>query len=201
MIERTSTKMNSPRVVLLFACALLAVAPVRAQSVSARTDAAALARFDANQNGRLDPDELAAQQAAETTAARAVRAAAPSDSTMGETVQLSPFEVVADTKGYFSANTMSGTRLNSKLEDIGAAITVMTKEQMADFAMLDINDIFLYSVGTEKPLPDPIPLKIQSPISKADPVRLPPFGCRVRLPRLGSVGLVVGGLPMPLGNH
>jgi hypothetical protein len=43
---------------------------------------------------------------------------------------------------------MSGTRLNSKLEDIGAAITVMTKEQMADFAMLDINDIFLYSVGT-----------------------------------------------------
>ena len=166
MIERTSTKMNSPRVVLLFACALLAVAPVRAQSVSARTDAAALARFDANQNGRLDPDELAAQQAAETTAARAVRAAAPSDSTMGETVQLSPFEVVADTKGYFSANTMSGTRLNSKLEDIGAAITVMTKEQMADFAMLDINDIFLYSVGTEKPLPDPIPLKIQSPISK-----------------------------------
>ena len=64
-------------------------------------------------------------------------------------VQLSPFEVVENTKGYFSGNTMSGTRLNSKLEDLGAAITVMTKEQMADFAILDINDIFLYSVGTE----------------------------------------------------
>ncbi len=64
-------------------------------------------------------------------------------------VQLSPFEVVDDAKGYFSGNTMSGTRLNSKLEDVGAAITVMTKEQMSDFAMLDINDIFAYEAGTE----------------------------------------------------
>lgn len=64
-------------------------------------------------------------------------------------VQLSPFEVVADTKGYFSANTMSGTRLNSKIEDLAAAITVITKEQMADFAMLDLNDVFLYGTSTE----------------------------------------------------
>jgi hypothetical protein len=64
-------------------------------------------------------------------------------------VQLSPFEVVEDTKGYFAGNTMSGTRINSKLEDLGAAITIMTKEQMADFAMLDLNDVFLYSTSTE----------------------------------------------------
>ena len=64
-------------------------------------------------------------------------------------VQLSPFEVVADSKGYFSANTMSGTRLNSKVEDLAASLTVVTKEQMSDFAMLDINDIFLYAAGTE----------------------------------------------------
>src|SRR5687767_8556894 len=64
-------------------------------------------------------------------------------------LQLSPFEVVEDTKGYFGANTMSGTRFNSKLEDLGAAITVVTKEQMSDFAMLDINDVFLYSASTE----------------------------------------------------
>jgi outer membrane receptor protein involved in Fe transport len=66
-----------------------------------------------------------------------------------EPVRLSPFEVVADTKGYFSANTMSGTRLNGRLEDLGASITVITKEQMADFALLDINDLFLYAAGTE----------------------------------------------------
>lgn len=66
-----------------------------------------------------------------------------------EVVTLSPFEVVSDTRGYFSANTMSGTRFNTRLQDLGSAITVMTKEQMNDFAMTDINDVFLYAVGTE----------------------------------------------------
>jgi outer membrane receptor for ferric coprogen and ferric-rhodotorulic acid len=64
-------------------------------------------------------------------------------------VVLSPFEVVADAKGYQATNTMSGTRLNSQLEDLGASISVITKEQMADLAMLDINDVFLYSGNTE----------------------------------------------------
>ena len=67
----------------------------------------------------------------------------------GETVVLSPFEVISDAKGYFAANTMSGTRLNSKIEDLGTAISVVTKDQMADFALLDINDIFNYEVSTE----------------------------------------------------
>jgi hypothetical protein len=66
-----------------------------------------------------------------------------------EVVELSPFQVVANTKGYFSANSMSGTRMNSKIEDLGQSITVMTKEQMVDFAMLDINDVFDYMASTE----------------------------------------------------
>ena len=66
-----------------------------------------------------------------------------------EVVVLSPFEVVADTTGYFQANTMSGTRMNSKIEDLGQSITVMTKQQMADFAMLDVNDVFDYMASTE----------------------------------------------------
>ena len=66
-----------------------------------------------------------------------------------EAIVLSPFEVVADAKGYFQANTMSGTRMNSKIEDLGQSITVMTKEQMSDFAMLDINDMFDYMASTE----------------------------------------------------
>jgi outer membrane receptor protein involved in Fe transport len=76
-------------------------------------------------------------------------AASPAAPTADETVHLSPFEVTADTKGYYSANSMSGTRLNSRLEDLAASISVVTKEQMADFAMLDINDVFLYAAGTE----------------------------------------------------
>jgi hypothetical protein len=67
----------------------------------------------------------------------------------GETVELSPFTVTANNRGYFASNTMSGTRLNSKIEDLGQPITVMTKEQMTDFAMLDINDVFDHMASTE----------------------------------------------------
>ncbi len=66
-----------------------------------------------------------------------------------DVVVLNPFEVVGDTTGYFAANTMSGTRMNSKIEDLGQSITVMTKEMMSDFAMLDINDVFDYMASTE----------------------------------------------------
>ncbi len=67
----------------------------------------------------------------------------------GDTIELSPFTVVSNNKGYFQSNTMSGTRLNSKIEDLGQSITVMTKEQMSDFAMLDINDVFDHMASTE----------------------------------------------------
>ena len=66
-----------------------------------------------------------------------------------EVVKLTPFEVKDESRGYYAPNTMSGTRLNTKLEDLAASITVITKEQMADFALLDANDIFLYETGTE----------------------------------------------------
>ncbi len=83
-----------------------------------------------------------------TDANTAVAAAAPTPAPE-DVVLLSPFEVKSDTKGYYSSNTMSGTRFNTKLEDLGSSISVMTKEQMADFAMLDINDVFLYTAGAE----------------------------------------------------
>ena len=67
----------------------------------------------------------------------------------GDAIELSPFTVVSNNKGYFQSNTMSGTRLNSKIEDLGQSITVMTKEQMSDFAMLDINDVFDHMASTE----------------------------------------------------
>lgn len=71
------------------------------------------------------------------------------DAKSEEVITLSPFEVVAETKGYFAANSISGTRMNSKIEDLGQSITVMTKEMMSDFAMLDINDMFDYMASTE----------------------------------------------------
>ncbi|MBI5768935.1 MAG: TonB-dependent receptor [Verrucomicrobia bacterium] len=131
------------RSVAWVALALLLAISVEAQ-LAPSVDATTLARYDKNHNGRLDADELAAL-AADRPKTVPVEAKPVGD----ETVTLSPFEVVADTKGYFAANTMSGTRLNSKLEDLGASISIVTTEQMADFAMLDLNDVFLYSLNTE----------------------------------------------------
>ncbi len=111
---------------------------------SPRIDPAELARFDTNRNGQLDPDELAARDAAARAAPIVTR---PPEGR--ETVMLSPFEVVSQDRGYYASSTMSGTRLNSRVEDLASAISVVTKEQMSDFAMLDINDIFLYEAGTE----------------------------------------------------
>ena len=83
--------------------------------------------------------------------AQAQESQAPGSAEQEDTdvVVLSPFEVVSDTKGYYATNTLSGTRLNSKLEDLGSSITVVTKQQIEDFAMNDINDIFLYEANTE----------------------------------------------------
>ena len=112
---------------LLLALTVAIFSPCRAQVAAASTASAAdLAKHDTNKNGRLDPAELNAMQA---DRARAVPTTTAAASTAGSepVVQLSPFEVVSDTKGYYSSNTMSGTRFNSKIEDLGASITVVTK--------------------------------------------------------------------------
>ena len=91
---------------------------------------------------------LAPAQAQQAPAAPATRPPAAAD----EAVLLSPFTVSSEAdRGYQALNTLSGTRLNSKLEDLGASITVVTKQQLLDTAAVDLNDIFLYEVGTEAP--------------------------------------------------
>jgi len=131
--------------------ALFLLGGARAQVAPARAvDAATLARYDANKNGVLDPGEQAALDADQQRNATAAPAGSDAPKAGGEIIALSPFEVVAENnKGYYGANTMSGTRFNSKLEDLASSITVMTKEQMSDFAMLDINDVFLYTASAE----------------------------------------------------
>lgn len=108
--------------------------------------------------GLLPAQEAPAPSAAPSTTAAvaadakpvvAEKAAPEKTETDDGVVVMSPFEVVADTKGYYAANSMSGTRFNAKLEDIASPISVMTKEQMADFAMVDLNDVFLYTASTE----------------------------------------------------
>lgn len=74
-------------------------------------------------------------------------ATAPSDE---EPVQLSPFTVsTAKDAGYYADNTLAGSRIRTNISDLGASITVVTKQQMLDTASLDMNDVFLYESNTE----------------------------------------------------
>ncbi len=96
---------------------------------------------------QTEAEREAARKQAELEAAIAAERAAPPT---GAVVTLSPFEVTADSNnGYQARNTMSGTRLNSKLEDLASSITVVTKEQLLDTAAIDINDIFSNEGNTE----------------------------------------------------
>jgi hypothetical protein len=74
--------------------------------------------------------------------------AAPSSE---EVTKLPPFEVQSSSKdvGYYTQNTTMGTRLNSNLSDLGASITVISKQQMTDTSSVNINDLFLYEASTE----------------------------------------------------
>src|SRR5450631_3008292 len=56
----------------------------------------------------------AAPAPGDATLSKEAKAATP---VTEEPVQLSPFEINESTNGYYAANTMSGTRLNSKIED------------------------------------------------------------------------------------
>ena len=90
----------------------------------------------------------AARLFAQAPSSPSTASTAPGDS--APVVQLSPFEVnAAGDRGYQATATMSGTRLNSNLEDLAASLSVVTKQQLLDTASVDINDIFKYELGTE----------------------------------------------------
>lgn len=139
------------QLLLAQACALFAAATAFSQQAPtpARTfDAATLARYDKNNNGVMDADEIAALDAATARDANApVTSTTPGNENV---VTMSPFTVDASgDQGYSAANTLAGTRLSSRLEDLSGSISVVTKQQLEDTAAIDINDIFLFEVGTE----------------------------------------------------
>ncbi len=77
-------------------------------------------------------------------------ATVPTPATEGETVKLTPFEVNADqAKGYFTPNTVAGTRLQNNIGDIPSSVTVIDKQQLQDTNAQNINDIMMYEAGTE----------------------------------------------------
>lgn len=67
-----------------------------------------------------------------------------------ETVILSPFTVsaTADT-GYLATDSLAGTRLRTPLRDIAASISVVTKDFLEDTGATNMNDLLVYTTGTE----------------------------------------------------
>lgn len=65
-------------------------------------------------------------------------------------VVLSPFVVQeTDNVGYSATTTLSGTRLNTAIRDVGASISVVTPEFMNDIAATDLGTLLSYTLDTE----------------------------------------------------
>lgn len=63
---------------------------------------------------------------------------------------LSPFEVSSSGNvGYLATSSLAGTRLNTELKDVAAAITVVTPEFMEDTGSTDLEDLLVYTTSTE----------------------------------------------------
>ena len=95
------------------------------------------------------PDESTAKNPvkpftkADVKTIEASAAANPADKNKDGAVILTPFEVKSENdKGYYASNSLSGTRMNSRLEDLASPISVVTKQQLDDMAAVDLNDIF-----------------------------------------------------------
>lgn len=83
--------------------------------------------------------------------ARSDRPERPSNRQTGgdETVTLSPFEVSATTDvGYVATETLSGTRLRSKVSDLGNAMTIMTDQFLDDIGAVDFYDALDHAPST-----------------------------------------------------
>ncbi|MES2692078.1 MAG: TonB-dependent receptor plug domain-containing protein [Verrucomicrobiota bacterium] len=88
----------------------------------------------------------AASLAAQTTAPTTSLAPPPPE----EPVKLSPFVVAeSEDRGYAATSTLAGTRLRTDLRDVGAAISVVTAQLLADTASTNARDILIYTTNTE----------------------------------------------------
>jgi outer membrane receptor protein involved in Fe transport len=68
----------------------------------------------------------------------------------GELVILSPFEVTTTSdRGYQATETLAGSRINTRLEDVGSAISVVTAQFLKDVGATDNKSLLMYTANTE----------------------------------------------------
>ncbi|MBK8477108.1 MAG: TonB-dependent receptor [Opitutaceae bacterium] len=84
------------------------------------------------------------------TAPTAADKPAPSAAGEEDVVILSPFEVTAESStGYAATQTLAGSRINTRLEDVGSAISVVTAEFLKDTGATDNKTLLAYTTNTE----------------------------------------------------
>jgi iron complex outermembrane receptor protein len=87
---------------------------------------------------------------APTTSAQAQANSAAPPAQSNITV-LSPFEVNAEEdRGYQAQSTLSGTRLNTRLKDTAAPISIFTEELLADIGATSVLELTEWAVGAEE---------------------------------------------------
>ena len=74
----------------------------------------------------------------------------PASVAQEEAITLSPFTVTSDKDtGYAATNTLAGTRLNTPVKDLGAAISIYTKDFLDDIGATNANEFLVYATGME----------------------------------------------------
>jgi len=88
--------------------------------------------------------------AAAAIAVPATSVAQQADEEDDDIFELSPFQVDAsDDQGYRATSTLAGTRLNSRIADIGAAVSVVTSQFLEDTNSKDLEDLLVFTTNTE----------------------------------------------------
>ncbi|AWI09584.1 TonB-dependent receptor plug domain-containing protein [Ereboglobus luteus] len=100
------------------------------------------------------PHALVAQAVAPVPAAQSQApvnvTAAERVSAGDEVVELSPFVVQGERDtGYAATDSLAGTRFRTPLKDIAASISVVTKDLMDDLGANTLEDLLIYTPGTE----------------------------------------------------
>ncbi len=74
----------------------------------------------------------------------------PSSTTGDTVIELSPFVASASSDvGYMATSSLAGTRINAELKDLGAAISVVTKEFMDDVGATSMENLLVHTTSTE----------------------------------------------------
>ncbi len=92
-----------------------------------------------------------ASAATATSGTAASPAATTTPTASDDALVLNPFTVTTDQdRGYAASSTLAGTRLNTSLRDIAAAITVITPEFMADLGVFTLQDAIAFTPNAER---------------------------------------------------